>query len=67
MANRTFFEAETLEALEHFWIPMAQIFPWDFAWYSNWEIILEEENRSIGGIGYSGLPDDNGCTWWVIS
>jgi hypothetical protein len=34
MANRTFFEAETLEALEHFWIPMAQIFPWDFAWYS---------------------------------
>lgn len=57
-----FFEAETLEALEHFWIPMAQIFPWDFAWYSNWEIILEEEKRSIGGIGFSGLPDDNGTT-----
>lgn len=57
-----FFEAETLEALQHFWIPMVQIFPWDFMWYSNWEIILVEENRSIGGIGLSGLPDDNGAT-----
>lgn len=57
-----FYEVETLEALSNFWIPMTHKFPLDFFWYTNWEIILTEKSCSVGGIGLSGLPNDEGKT-----
>lgn len=57
-----FFEAETKDALENFWLPMTNEYFLDFPWYTNWEIVLTDENRSIGGIGLSGMPDQDGIT-----
>ncbi len=57
-----FYENEMLHALEHFWMPMTKKFPFDFMWYTNWEIILTNKSCSIGGIGFSGMPDDQGST-----
>lgn len=34
--------------------------PEQYAWITNWEIILEEENMAIGGIGIAGPPDEKG-------
>jgi [ribosomal protein S5]-alanine N-acetyltransferase len=47
------------EALE-FWLTNTLIYPHHFEWYTNWEIILKEENVAIGGIGFTGLPDEEG-------
>jgi len=57
-----FYENEMQHALEHYWIPMTKKFPFDFMWYTNWEIILTNKSCSIGGIGFSGMPDDQGST-----
>jgi len=43
-----------------FWLLNVESHPKQYAWYTNWEIILREENRSIGGIGLSGEPDSDG-------
>ena len=32
----------------------------NYLWYTNWQIILKEENRIIGGITFKGLPNSNG-------
>jgi [ribosomal protein S5]-alanine N-acetyltransferase len=53
---------ETLEALSEFWLPQTARFSTDFFWYTNWEIVLKPLGRSVGGIGLSGLPDDQGLT-----
>ena len=29
-------------------------------WYTNWEIVLKEENRIIGGCSFYGNPDEKG-------
>jgi [ribosomal protein S5]-alanine N-acetyltransferase len=42
------------------WIKFVRENPSLYYWGTNWEVVLEEENRSIGGIGLSGLPDENG-------
>ncbi len=57
-----FYENEMLHALQHYWIPMTKKFPFDFMWYTNWEIILKSKSCSIGGIGFSGMPNDQGNT-----
>ncbi len=57
-----FYENEMTHALQNYWIPMTKKFPFDFMWYTNWEIILTSKSCSIGGIGFSGLPDDRGST-----
>lgn len=57
-----FFEAETQDALANFWLPMTDEYFLDFPWYTNWEIVLQNENKSIGGIGLSGMPDQDGVT-----
>jgi RimJ/RimL family protein N-acetyltransferase len=41
---------------------MTKKFPLEFTWYTNWEIILKEKTCSIGGIGLSGMPNNDGCT-----
>lgn len=47
------------EAIE-FWTNQTKNHPEHFEWFTNWEIILKEENVAIGGIGFSGLPDEAG-------
>ncbi len=32
----------------------------NYLWYTNWQIVLKEENRSIGGIGFKRCPNENG-------
>jgi RimJ/RimL family protein N-acetyltransferase len=53
---------ETEDALQNFWLPMTEQNPTDFFWYTNWEIVLDAENTSIGGIGFAGFPDQDGVT-----
>jgi ribosomal-protein-alanine N-acetyltransferase len=51
--------ADVEEAIE-FWIKNTKEHRAHFEWFTNWEIILKEENVSIGGIGFAGLPNENG-------
>lgn len=32
----------------------------NYLWYTNWPVILKEDNRIIGGITFKGLPNDFG-------
>lgn len=57
-----FFQEEATIALRDFWLPMTKKFPLEFTWYTNWEIILKEKSCSVGGIGLSGMPNNEGCT-----
>jgi ribosomal-protein-alanine N-acetyltransferase len=57
-----FYEDETNQALINYWLPMTHKFSLDFFWYTNWEIIFSEKSCSVGGIGFSGLPDNDGKT-----
>lgn len=57
-----FYEQEMAQALHDFWIPQTHKFSFDFCWYTNWEIIDKASSCSVGGIGFSGLPDNEGCT-----
>jgi RimJ/RimL family protein N-acetyltransferase len=57
-----FFLDETSLALSEFWLPMTKKFPLEFTWYTNWEIVLKEKSCSIGGMGLSGMPNNEGCT-----
>jgi [ribosomal protein S5]-alanine N-acetyltransferase len=57
-----FYEQETQLALHDYWIPQTAKFPLDYYWYTNWEIILNSSSCSVGGIGFAGLPDDQGTT-----
>jgi len=43
-----------------FWLDYARTHPADYAWGTNWEIVRTAENRSIGGMGFNGLPDADG-------
>jgi [ribosomal protein S5]-alanine N-acetyltransferase len=52
-------EIEIRQAVD-FWLINVESRPEDYAWYTNWEVILQTENRSIGGIGLSGRPDAQG-------
>ena len=52
-------EEEIAEALE-FWQEFTRTDPEHFYWGTNWEIVLEAENRTIGGIGMGGPPNQYG-------
>lgn len=52
-------QAEMEDAL-NFWLRKVEEHPDSFCWYTNWEIVLASENRSIGGIGLAGEPDAAG-------
>jgi [ribosomal protein S5]-alanine N-acetyltransferase len=52
---------DVAEALE-FWISHTFKHPDQFEWYTNWEIILKKEQVAIGGIGFTGFPDEVGTT-----
>lgn len=50
------------DALTNFWLPQVALNPENYTWFTNWAIILKDKNIAIGGIGLSGLPDENGET-----
>ncbi|MBX2876666.1 MAG: GNAT family N-acetyltransferase [Saprospiraceae bacterium] len=49
-----------IEDAMHFWLQFTEEHPEAYAWGTNWEIILEQENISIGGIGLGGTPNKDG-------
>lgn len=54
-----FFMAEIDDAM-NFWLEGTSTHPDHYQWYTNWDIILKKENMVVGGIGLTGLPDENG-------
>ena len=56
------FEEEFIDALENHWSPLVEKNPDNYPWFTNWLVVLKEENIGIGGIGLTGLPDENGET-----
>ncbi|HYF04121.1 MAG TPA: GNAT family N-acetyltransferase, partial [Patescibacteria group bacterium] len=54
------FLGEFASALKEFIIPKVAENPESYEWFTHWFIIHREENVTIGGIGASGLPDENG-------
>ncbi len=52
--------AKDLEEAIEFWLDKTQTYAHAFEWYTNWEILLKHEAVAIGGIGFAGLPDDEG-------
>jgi len=54
------FQNEFDDALQNHWIPMVEKNPDDYVWFTNWLIVLKQENTAVGGIGLIGLPDENG-------
>jgi RimJ/RimL family protein N-acetyltransferase len=50
---------DVMEATD-FWINSTLAYPHDFEWFTSWEIIVKEEAVAIGGIGFAGLPDEDG-------
>ena len=55
-----FFQSEFDDALQNHWAPLVEKNPDNYIWYTNWLIVLKEENIAVGGIGVTGLPDENG-------
>lgn len=56
-----FFQSEFDDALQNHWAPLVEKNPDNYIWYTNWLIVLKEENIAVGGIGMTGLPDENGA------
>lgn len=52
--------AVDLEDAIGFWTEQTKKHPEHFEWFTTWEIILKSENVAVGGIGFSGLPDEDG-------
>lgn len=61
MAVEEFTRNEIAEALET-WIAQVSRHESEYLWYTAWEIVLKDENMSIGGIGLTGPPDSIGET-----
>ncbi|MEZ4850052.1 MAG: GNAT family N-acetyltransferase [Bacteroidia bacterium] len=62
------FAKELNEDTFNYWIDHTIANPAHYRWFTNWVIILTEENREIGGIGVGNLPDEKGevMTGYVI-
>jgi RimJ/RimL family protein N-acetyltransferase len=52
-------QAEIADAID-FWIVKVSQNEENYPWFTNWEVVLKEKNTSIGGIGLTGMPDDQG-------
>lgn len=51
---------EEIEEAMAFWLEFTTNNPDDYQWGTNWEIVLNKENRTIGGIGLGGPPNQKG-------
>jgi RimJ/RimL family protein N-acetyltransferase len=54
--------ASHVEEAIQFWLESTRKHPTDFAWYTNWVMILKETSYAIGGIGFTGLSGEEGKT-----
>jgi RimJ/RimL family protein N-acetyltransferase len=61
MAVDDFTRREIAQALET-WIAQVSNYESEYQWCTVWEIVLKDENFSIGGIGLTGPPDSIGET-----
>ena len=52
-------DAETKAAMQSLYA-MAQEHPACYWWYTNWQIVLKEPNRSVGSCCFMGGPDESG-------
>lgn len=52
--------AGDLHEATEFWIVQTKKHRHAYEWYTTWEIILKDEQVAVGGIGFSGLPDESG-------
>lgn len=43
-----------------FWLENAQDDNSDYRWHTNWEIVLTEENKAVGGASFLGAPNKKG-------
>ncbi|MBI1184535.1 GNAT family N-acetyltransferase [bacterium] len=43
-----------------FWLENAHSMDTDYRWHTNWEVVLKDENRSIGGASFLGAPNRKG-------
>ncbi len=41
-----------------FWIEGIKKNPFNYTWFTRWEIILKDENKIIGSCGFKGLPNN---------
>lgn len=55
------FQHEFDDALQNHWTPLVEKNPDNYIWYTNWLIVLKEENIAVGGIGVTGIPDETGA------
>jgi ribosomal-protein-alanine N-acetyltransferase len=58
-ADKSFME-EFDQAIEHYIISRVEANPENAEWFTHWLITETESGISIGGIGASGTPDENG-------
>ena len=54
------FLEEFQQALTNFNLPQLRTKPEVYPWNAHWLLILQAENKGIGGMGLSGPPDENG-------
>ncbi len=50
---------ELKEAIDQ-WIKNVSSHEKEYWWFTNWEIILKAANKTIGGIGFAGQPNERG-------
>jgi RimJ/RimL family protein N-acetyltransferase len=43
-----------------FWIEGVKKNPFNYTWFTRWEIILKSENKIIGSCGFKGFPNNKG-------
>lgn len=55
-----FFQNEFDDALQNFWLPQVEKNADNYVWFTNWLVVLKQENIGIGGIGLAGLPKEDG-------
>ncbi len=60
-ADESFLE-EFEMAMREFVAPKLVEFPDDYQWFTHWIILEKSTTLTVGGMGTSGLPDENGQT-----
>ncbi|GAB3496479.1 GNAT family N-acetyltransferase [Spirosoma knui] len=56
------FMAEFTEAIQEHVLPQVMAHPDQWLWYTHWLLVDSMLNRTVGGIGASGPPDQQGQT-----
>ncbi len=55
-----FYQKEIDDAMVNFWLPKSLANPGEWIWYTDWEIVLKDQNISVGGMGFNGEPNEQG-------